>query len=142
MLWCYCVFQEVVTLKISNTTQRLRELMDERDMRQVDVLRAAQPHCEQLGVKLGRNDLSQNLSGKVEPGQFKLTVLGLTFDVHESWLMGLDVPREQFLNMTISSEGPQITAKKLNAQGLERRGQYAEDLAANSKYLKLQNDSL
>ena len=78
MLWCYCFFQEVVTLKRSNTAQRLRELMDERGMRQVDVLRAAQPHCEQLGVKLGRNDLSQYLSGKVEPGQLKLTVLALS----------------------------------------------------------------
>ncbi len=131
-------------MKISNTAQRLRELMDERGMRQVDVLRAAQPHCEQLGVKLGRNDLSQYLSGKVEPGQFKLTVLALTFDVNESWLMGLDVPRERYLNVTVSSEDPQITsllatAKQLNAQGLERLGQYAEDLAANTKYLKRKN---
>ena len=125
-------------MKISTTAQRLRALMEERGMRQVDVLRAAQPYCAQLGIKLGRNDLSQYLSGKVEPGQFKLTALALTFDVNETWLMGLDVPRERYLSMTISSEDPQITSllsisSNLNAQGLERLCQYAEDLAANSK---------
>lgn len=128
-------------MKVSSTAERLRQLMDERGMRQVDVLREAQPYCDQLGIKLGRNDLSQYLSGKVEPGQFKLTVLALTFDVNESWLMGLDVPRERYVQLIVSDTDPQITelidkAKTLNAQGLERLNQYADDLSANPKYLK------
>lgn len=131
-------------LKVSSTAERLRQLMDERGMRQVDVLREARPYCDQLGVKLGRNDLSQYLSGKVEPGQFKLTVLALTFDVNESWLMGLDVSRERYVQL--SNTDPQITelidkAKVLNAQGLERLNQYADNLSANPKYLKTNGTS-
>lgn len=128
-------------MKVSTTSERLHQLMDERGMRQADVLRAAEPYCRQLDVKLGRNDLSQYLSGKVEPGQFKLTVLGLTFDVNESWLMGLDVPRERDIHLVVSSKDPQIneiieTARLLNAQGLERLSQYADDLARIPSYQK------
>lgn len=77
------------------TAARLREVMDERNLKQVDILNAAKPFCEQCGVKLGRNDLSQYVSGKVTPGQWKLTVLGLALDVSEVWLMGYDVPMKR-----------------------------------------------
>lgn len=79
-------------MKISNTSERLKMVMSERGLRQVDVLTAAKPFCEQYGVKLERNDLSQYVSGKVEPGQKKLTILGLALNVSETWLMGYDVP--------------------------------------------------
>jgi hypothetical protein len=31
----------------------------------------------------------------VEPGQFKLSMLGLALNVSEAWLMGYDVPQER-----------------------------------------------
>ena len=34
-------------------------------------------------------------SGKVEPTQEKLVVLGLALNVNEAWLMGFDVPMER-----------------------------------------------
>lgn len=79
-------------MKIATTSARLKELMDERNLRQIDILNAAKPFCDQYGVKLGKNDLSQYVSGKVEPGQEKLTILGLALNVSETWLMGYDVP--------------------------------------------------
>ena len=53
----------------------------------------AEPYTRQYGVKLNRSDLSQYLSGKVEPGQEKLSILAMALDVDEAWLMGYDVPQ-------------------------------------------------
>lgn len=82
-------------MKNSSTSERLKQIMNERSLRQVDILEAAKPFCEKYGVKLAKNDLSQYVSGKVEPGQEKLTVLGLALNVSETWLMGYDVPMER-----------------------------------------------
>lgn len=79
-------------MKPFSTSDRLRTLMHERNLRQVDILERCRPYCKQYDVKLGRNDLSQYISGKVQPGQTKLTVLGLALGVSEAWLMGYDVP--------------------------------------------------
>lgn len=82
-------------MKPYTTSQRLRQIMDERNIRQADIVRAAQPFCQQYGVNLGKNTLSQYVSGKTEPGQEKLTILGLTLNVSEAWLMGYDVSPER-----------------------------------------------
>lgn len=82
-------------MKQFTTSQRLEQIMRSRNMRQVDILNAAEPYCRKYGIKLGKNDLSQYVSGKVEPGQDKLTILGLALNVSEAWLMGHDVPAER-----------------------------------------------
>lgn len=82
-------------MKICNTCDRLKEIMDTTGMRQVDILNAARPFCEKYGVKLAKNDLSQYVNGKVDPGQEKLTILGLALNVSEAWLMGYDVPMQR-----------------------------------------------
>lgn len=79
-------------MKKATTSDRLREIMESRGLRQVDILDMVKPYCEQYGVRLGKNDLSQYVNGKVEPRQEKLTVLGLALGVSEAWLMGYDVP--------------------------------------------------
>lgn len=76
----------------ATTADRLKEAMNRYELRQADILRRAEPFCKQFDVKLGRNDLSQYVSGKVSPGQEKLTVLALALGVSETWLMGYDVP--------------------------------------------------
>lgn len=80
-------------MKVSDTQRRLKEVMAERHLRQVDILEMAKPYCERYNIKLGKNDLSQYVSGKVEPGQGKLTVLGKALGVNEAWLMGYDVEK-------------------------------------------------
>jgi transcriptional regulator with XRE-family HTH domain len=94
-------------MKIKTTSDRLKEIMRERSIHQVDILRAAQPFCKKYGIKVGKNDLSQYVNGKVTPGQEKLTVLGLALNVSEAWLMGYDVPkdREQKTEKPLISEG-------------------------------------
>lgn len=77
-------------MKTSNTSNRLKEIMQKKGLRQVDILRLAEPFCKKYNIKLGRNDLSQYISGKAVPGQDKLTVLGLALNVTETWLLGYD----------------------------------------------------
>lgn len=80
--------------KKSNTAERLKEIMKQRGLKQIDIVNAAQPFCEKYGVKLGRNDVSQYCAGKVEPNQRKLTILALALNVSEVWLMGYDEPKK------------------------------------------------
>lgn len=80
--------------KKSNTAERLKEIMKQRGLKQIDIVNAAQPFCEKYGVKLGRNDISQYVAGKVAPNQHKLTVLALALNVSEVWLMGYDEPKK------------------------------------------------
>ena len=91
-------------MKIANTSTRLKEIMSQKGMRQVDILAAAKPYCDRYGVKLAKNDLSQYVSGKVEPGQEKLTILGLALNVSETWLMGYDVSPSRELQTTTHKE--------------------------------------
>ena len=81
--------------RISNTAQRLNELMRERNLKQVDIIEACQPFAEKYGVKIGKNDVSQYVKGEVVPGQDKLTILSLALNVSEVWLMGYDVPESK-----------------------------------------------
>lgn len=78
-----------------NTSIRLKEYMQMYNMKQVDILNKAQPYCEKYGIKLTKQDLSQYVSGKVEPAQRKLSILGMALNVNEAWLMGFDVPMEK-----------------------------------------------
>lgn len=82
-------------MSVSTTSKRLKELMEERHLKQVDILEMVRPFCKKYNIKLTKTDLSQYVSGKVEPGQFKLVALASALDVSEHWLMGLDVPREK-----------------------------------------------
>ena len=82
-------------MKKQTTSDRLKQIMSERNLRQVDILEMCKPYCQKYNIKLGRNDLSQYVTGKVEPGQKKLTVLGMALNVSEAWLMGFDVPMKR-----------------------------------------------
>lgn len=95
-------------MKAYKTNQRLKQIMEERNLRQVDILRAAEPYCKKYNIKLGKNDLSQYVSGKVEPGQDKLTILSFALNVSETWLMGYDVPMEKVASKQSSFDvGPE-----------------------------------
>lgn len=79
-------------MKQYTTAERLKQLMDSKGLKQADIIRAVEPYCKKYNIKLGKSILSQYVSGKTEPGQEKLTILGLALNVSEAWLMGYDVP--------------------------------------------------
>lgn len=78
-----------------NTADRLKQIMKLRGLRQVDILKLSLPICEKYHIKMNKSDISQYVSGKVEPSQEKLVVLGMALNVTEAWLMGFDVPMER-----------------------------------------------
>jgi transcriptional regulator with XRE-family HTH domain len=79
-------------MKTSTTAERLAEYMRIFNMRQVDILEAAAPYAEELGVKIQKSEISQYLSGKFEPGHDKIYALSVALGVNPVWLMGYDAP--------------------------------------------------
>lgn len=78
-------------MKVSNTSQRLKEVMNKKGLKQVDILNKIQPLCKKYNIKMGSNDLSQYVTGKVEPSEKKLKALAEVLGTNEIWLMGYDV---------------------------------------------------
>lgn len=82
-------------MKKENTAIRLKRIMSDRNLRQVDILNLTEPYCKKYNVKMNKSDISQYCSGKTEPNQDKLFILGIALDVSEAWLMGYDVPMKR-----------------------------------------------
>ena len=82
-------------MKVSTTAQRIREIMRERGLRQVDILQMAEPISRKYNIDLTKGNLSMYVTGRVLPGQDKLLILAEALDVSEAWLMGYDVPKER-----------------------------------------------
>ena len=78
-----------------STGARLRQIMQERGLKQVDIVHLCAPYARQFGISMGKSAISQYVSGKVLPAQRQLSVLGQALNVSEAWLMGYDVPRER-----------------------------------------------
>ena len=96
-------------MKKHSTSERLKEIMSIKNLKQIDIIRLAEPHCNKYNIKLGKNDLSQYISGKVEPGQNKLYILSLALNVNEAWLMGYDVPMEKGIsNFNVTNKQKKI----------------------------------
>lgn len=82
-------------MKTSTTSQRLQEIMAEKGLRQIDLLKLVQPYCEKYGIRINKSNISQYVNGTNEPQQDKLFALCVALDVSEGWLMGHDVPRKR-----------------------------------------------
>lgn len=93
-----------MVVKKFSTADRLKQIMKARNLRQVDILEAAEPYCKKYGVKLEKNALSQYVSGKVEPGQEKLSILGMALGVSEAWLMGYDVSMDRNITPSVNED--------------------------------------
>lgn len=133
-------------MKKSNTSERLKQIMQERNLRQVDILEMVKPYCIQYNKKLGSNDLSQYVTGKVEPGQDKLFILGQALNVNEAWLMGFDVPKNKTyrntkeLKITNLSDMLPIEKKKIPLLGTIACGEpiYADN--EHSVYVEIDSE--
>lgn len=79
----------------TNTASRLKQIMSERGLKQVDIINKSLPFQRSLHIKLGKSALSQYVNGKQSPDQNKIYLLSKTLNVNEAWLMGFDVPRQR-----------------------------------------------
>lgn len=73
-------------VQVASIANRLREAMDMRKKKQVDLER-------ETGIN--RSAISRYLSGEYEPKNKPIYELAKALDVSEQWLMGYDVPMER-----------------------------------------------
>ena len=69
-----------------DTSTRLQELMDIKNINQVDL-------CQRTGIP--KSSMSMYLSGERGPRQNRLSQIAEKFNISEAWLMGYDVPMER-----------------------------------------------
>lgn len=98
-------------MKKENTSIRLKKIMNDRNLKQVDILGMTKPYCLKYDVKMNKSDISQYVSGKVEPNQEKLFILAKALDVNEAWLMGFDVPIKKELSSTEAESDIELIEK-------------------------------
>ena len=67
---------------------RFHIAMQQKNMKQVDLIRTA----EARGVKLGKSQISQYVSGKTVPRKDMLLFLASVLEVNADWLLGLNEP--------------------------------------------------
>lgn len=89
-------------MRKETTSDRLKQIMSEKGLRQVDILDRVKPFCEQYNEKINKSHLSQWVSGINEPNQRKLAILAKALNVSETWLMGYDF-EESKKNLGIES---------------------------------------
>lgn len=132
-------------MKPDTTANRLREYMRIYQMKQADIVAAAQPYCTKEGVKINKSDISQYLSGKASPGSDKIYVLSVALGLNPAWLLGYNVPmyktdeQEKFKldNCHSKEENEKLT------QLDEQKNQYVEELkSASLDELKMLSDFL
>lgn len=68
--------------QVESVAARLKKAMDEKGMKQVDLVNA---------TGLDKGAISHYLSGKYEPKQIAINKLAVALDVSEMWLWGYDV---------------------------------------------------
>lgn len=76
-------------MKRETVGDRLRQLMDERGLKQVDIIEATKPFFTDK-VKISKTDLSQYVNNKAEPRSDKLYILAKGLNVPEQWLLGFN----------------------------------------------------
>lgn len=113
-------------------SQRLAQIMSERNLKQVDILNMSLPYQEQLKVKMGKSALSQYITGKSSPDQKKIALLSKTLGVSEAWLMGYDLNREiaeysESIKEASTFDKITTAASKLEEERQEKVLGYCED---------------
>lgn len=119
------------------TSDRLHELMAEKNWKQVDIINNSKQFQEKLGVKLGKSALSQYVNGVQAPDQKKLALLALTFDVSEAWLMGYDVPRERDIKTEPEYTSSDLRKMAENAKTFDGKPLNEEDIEAIQNIIEI-----
>lgn len=89
-------------------TRRLLQAMEREQMKQVDLLRLA----EKEGIKLGKSQISQYVSGKTIPRDNILQFLAAALHCEAAWLKGEDTASDEKETATkIMTEGNEVTMR-------------------------------
>ena len=91
---------------MATVAERLKEIMDIKNIRQVDLVRLAEPVGEESGIHISKSHISQYLSGKSQPRRDILKVMAQALGVSQLWLQGEDVPMESEQPEKKAAEAP------------------------------------
>ncbi len=69
-------------------SNRLKAIMAEKNLKQIDVIRLVESAGKESGIKIGKSHMSQYISGKTVPRQDIMSVLAKALEVDEKWLKG------------------------------------------------------
>lgn len=119
-------------MRSSNPSERLKQLMSERNLKQVEILEKSLPYQKELGIRMGKSTLSQYVNGVQSPDQHRIYLLSKTLEVSEPWLMGYDVEKKRVPDNernSTSNEQPEILPiyNKLEKPRQEKVLSYAKD---------------
>lgn len=94
---------------MATIAERLKEIMEIQNLRQVDLVRLAEPVGETNGLHISKSHISQYVSGRTQPRRDILKVLAEALGVSQLWLQGEDVPMKSAENR---QESPQIPERR------------------------------
>ena len=79
---------------MATIAERLKEIMEIKQLRQIDLVRLAEPVGEASGLHISKSHISQYVSGRTQPRRDILKVLAEALGVSQLWLQGEDVLME------------------------------------------------
>ena len=120
---------------MEDTSTRLKIILNELGMKQVELYERCKPIAKRMGIKMQESAISQYISGKVKPSQRKLTVLGIALNVSEAWLMGFDVPRDREQNNIIPLTKKPTSIDEIIQMLTEIKESMTDDLSDDEKIL-------
>ena len=107
-------------------SERLRAIMQERGLKQVDVIRLAEKIGEPYGIKIGKSHMSQYLNGKNVPRMDIMKVLAEALQVDQLWLQGEAVEKERNSSTNEKSSKQQV-------EGVEIQNDLLQEKKANRR---------
>ena len=105
---------------------RLKQAMRDKNLKQIDLMRAA----EKKGIKLGKSHISQYVSGKTIPRDNIMNVLAEILEVDTGWLKGDDEKKRKLTAVEHESEAG--TDKKIEDANKEKSSK-SEQIGSNNK---------
>lgn len=96
-----------MSVPVSSFKDRLKELLEMRNMKQIDLVKLTQENAKTYGKALTRSMVSRYLSGEYEPNSSNIVMIAELLEVSEAWLLGFDVPmRKDNTQQSISDPLP------------------------------------
>lgn len=121
---------------------RLKQAMQEKNLKQIDLMRAA----EKKGIKLGKSHISQYVSGKTIPRDNILNILAEVLEVEPAWLKGTEIKeqsedKENVKSSILKAGNSDNNSEKLKMQNKKDRQRASEEIAMKEfrKSSKLDN---
>ena len=114
---------------------RLRQSMKDKNMKQIDIMKAA----EEKGIRLGKSHVSQYVSGKTIPRDNILKVLAEILEVDAAWLKGSEM-KEPPKDVKSETMAKVKTESSIKEKSEEDKAVSSGDEVIESSKLKLTDD--